>query len=109
MSAMAPVDWRNQVETYLASNPRFGSQNLAVVLRVLEIIVGVMFSHFPVNFTMRTRGAEGGVLFDPRWRTCQRRETFGHRSGSLEALWPIFLTITQLFWFVKVNITNGVS
>ena len=53
---MTPVERRDQVETYLASNPRFGSQNLAVVLRVLEIIVGVMFSHFPVDFTMRTRG-----------------------------------------------------
>ena len=41
---MAPAAQRDQSETSLASNPRFGTNNLTVVFRVLYIIVGVIFS-----------------------------------------------------------------
>ena len=46
---MAPVAQRDQSETSLDSNTSFGPHNLMVVLRVLEIILGVMFFHLPIG------------------------------------------------------------
>ena len=77
---MAPAVHRFQVETTLASNPRFVLQNLVAVLGVLEIVVGVFF-HSPVSIMTRSGGVEGGVLLALGWRTRQIRENFGHMSG----------------------------
>ena len=40
---MSPVVKREQAETSLASNPRFGPQNPTRVLRFSKIMVGVIF------------------------------------------------------------------
>ena len=53
---MAPVAQRDQSETSLDSNTSFGLHNLMVVLRVLEIMVGVMFFHIPVGIMTRSGG-----------------------------------------------------
>ena len=45
--AMAQAAQREQTDTSLASNPRFGPQKPTAVLRVFDIIVGVMFSTSP--------------------------------------------------------------
>ena len=60
---MEPAARKDQVETSLASNPRFGLQNLTAVLRVLEIIVGFIFFRLPVGVMTRAEAVEGGVLF----------------------------------------------
>ena len=85
-SDMAPVARREQSETYLASNPRIGPQNMKGVLRVLEIMVGVIFFHIPDGVMTQARGVEGAFSLDLRWRTRQSREALGHSSGSPKAL-----------------------
>ena len=60
---MKPAAQKDQVEMYLASNPRFGLQNLTAVLRVLEIIVGSIFFCLPVGVMTWAGAVEGGVLF----------------------------------------------
>ena len=51
-------------------------------LRVLEIIVGIMFSRCPVGIMTRDRLVEGDKLLVLRWRMCQSRANSGHISGS---------------------------
>ena len=79
---MSPVVQRDQSETTMASMTRFGPQKLTVVLRVLDIIVGIMFFHLPIIIMTRARGAESGSFFPLRRRTRQSRAAFGHMSGS---------------------------
>ena len=40
------------------------------VLRVLEIIVGVIFFHHPAGVMTQARGVEGVILLALSWRTC---------------------------------------
>ena len=87
---MAPATQRDRSEKYLASNTRFGSQNLTTVSRVLEIIMVVMFTPYPIRVMERDRGVERGVLLALIRRTQLSREAFGNRSGSPETLWLIF-------------------
>ena len=79
---------------------------MTAVLRVLEIMVGIIFLHLPVGVTTQARGVEGDALLDPRCKTCRSGADFGHRSGSPEDWWHILFPITKLFWVVKVIITN---
>ena len=44
---MAPSALRERADTSLYSNPRFGPQKPMAVLRVFDIMVGVMFFHLP--------------------------------------------------------------
>ena len=106
---MTPDAQREQAETSLASNTRFGPHNMTAVLRLLEIIVGVIFSHSPDGVMKRDRSMEGVELLALRWRTRQSRSAFGHRSGSLESLWPILLPLTPFFCFMKVSVMNVVA
>ena len=78
--------------TYLASNPRFGPYKSMVVLRFLEIMVGVIFFHITSGVMNCSSGVEGGVPWALRWITCRRRAALGHNSGSPDALCPIFLS-----------------
>ena len=80
--------------------------NTTAVLRVLEIRVGIIFFHLLVGVMTRDRGVEGEALLSLRWRTRQSRADFGHRSGSPEALWPIFLPLTPLLCVVNASVTN---
>ena len=43
-------------------NTRFGPQDITEVLRVLEIMVGVIFFHIPVGVTTWARGVEGRLV-----------------------------------------------
>ena len=106
---MAPAAQRYHVEIILDSNPSSGLQNLTAVLRVLEIIVGVMFSHRPVGVITGDRGVEEGALLALRWRALQCMADFGNIGGYPEALWPILLPLTTFLWAVKVSITNIVA
>ena len=51
-----PAVRRDPLETSLTSKPRFGLQNLMDVLRIFEIVVGVMFFHRPVGVMTRDEG-----------------------------------------------------
>ena len=104
--AMAHAAQGDQAEISLDSNPRFWPQNLTVVLRVLEIIVGVMFSHLPAGAMNGARGVEGDLFFYLRCSTHQIRVYFGHSSGSPEALRQIFFYLTLFFWVVKLGVNN---
>ena len=42
---MAPAAWRERADTSLDSNPRFVPQKPTAVLRIFEIMVGVIFPH----------------------------------------------------------------
>ena len=64
---------RVQADMSLGSNTRFGPQNTTAILRVLEIIVDVIFSHCTVGVMMRDRGVKGVTLLSFRWRTRQSR------------------------------------
>ena len=59
---MAPAVHRFQVETTLASNPRFVLQNLVAVLGVLEIVVGVFFSQSRQHHDAVWGGERGCVI-----------------------------------------------
>ena len=78
-----------RADTYLDYNPRFFLQKSTAVLRVFEIMVGVIFFHLPAGVMTRASGVEGGALRDVRWSTCRRRATLGHKSGSPDALFTI--------------------
>ena len=80
---------REQAEISLASNPRFGAQKPKTVLRVFNIIVGVIFSHLPDIVMKWASGVEGGAPQDLRWLTCRRRVDLGHKRGSTDALCQI--------------------
>ena len=79
------------------------------VLRVLEIIVGVMFFHRLIGIVIRARGVEGGTLLALRRRKRQSRADLGHRIDSSEEFWIIFLVLTLFFWFVRASVTNVVD
>ena len=78
-------------------------------MRVLDIIVVFVFFRRPVGVMTWARGAKGGGLLDFIWRTFPSRAAFGHRSGSPETLWHIFLSLTLFFWYVKVRFMNVVA
>ena len=59
------------------------------ILRVFDIMVGVIFFHLPAGVMTRAIGVEGGAQWDIRWSTCRRRATLGHKRGSLDALFSI--------------------
>ena len=59
----------SQAEILFASNPIFVPHNMMVVLRVLEIMVGVMLFHLSVGVLTRARGVDGDTSFALRWRT----------------------------------------
>ena len=67
---------------------------MTAVLRVLDIIFGVIFLYLPVGIVSRARGVEGGALLALRWKMRQIRVDFGHMSGSPEVLWPISWYLT---------------
>ena len=59
---MVPVAQRHQMETSLSSNPKFGPYNLMGILRILDIIVGIMFLHLPIDVMKLTWGVDGGAF-----------------------------------------------
>ena len=87
---MAPAAGSDRAETSLASNTRSRPQKFIAVLIFLEIVVGVVLFHRPIGVLMRDRGVELVAEFFPRWSVHQRRATLIHRSGSPEALCPIY-------------------
>ena len=101
---MDPAAQSEQVENYLASNHRLGTQNMTLVLRFLEIMVGVLFYHLTVGVITRDRGVEGAAPLDLRWRMRQSGATFGQMSGSTEVLWHIVSPLTLLFCVMNVSI-----
>ena len=88
--AMEPALQRDQANTSLDLNPRFGPQKPTSVLRVFKIMVGVMFFQLPSGVVRRTSGVEGGAVWDLRWITFLRRDALGHKRGSPDTLCPIF-------------------
>ena len=60
MAPEAQMDW---AEISLASKPRSETHNLTAVLRVLDIIVGVILVHLTVYIMMWDRGVEGVADF----------------------------------------------
>ena len=56
---MASVVGRVRTETSLDSNPRLGPQKPTVLLRVFNIMVGVMFFHLPDGFITQANGVQG--------------------------------------------------
>ena len=102
---MTTAAWGERSETSLASNTRFEQQNMTAILRVLEIIVGLIFFYHPVDVMTQDSGVVGVLLIALRCSTRQSRATFGHRSGYPEALWPISSPLTPLIWVVKVSVT----
>ena len=79
---------------------------MTAVLRLLEIMVGIIFFHLPVGVMTRARVVTGGSLISLKWRMCQNRVALGHRIGSPEALWIIFLSLTHFFCVINVSVTN---
>ena len=84
----------------------FELKNMTAVLRVLEIMVGVLFFCLYVHVITQDRGLEGTASLALRWRTRQSIAALGHMSGSPEALWPIFSTLTPFLCVVNVSIKN---
>ena len=86
------------------SNPRFVPQNTMVVSRVLDIMVGVMLFHIPAGVMTQARGVEEDDLLDLRWRAYQSRAALEQSSGSQEALWHIFSTLTSFFCVANMSV-----
>ena len=61
---IAPVARREQADTSLASNPRFGPQKGTAVFTVFKIMVGVMFFYLPVRVMAQNGGVENGAPWD---------------------------------------------
>ena len=76
------------------------------ILRVLDILVGVMFFHLPVGVMAWDRGVEGSTPLALRWRIRQSRAALGGSSGSPEAFWPIFSPLTPFFCVVILIVTK---
>ena len=72
---------------------------MVTVLRVLDIMVGVIYFHLLVGAETWSIEVGEDALLDLRWRTLQSREDFVHSSGSPEDLLPFF-------WVVNVSFTN---
>ena len=104
--SMSPAAQRAQVETSLASNPRFGPQNITTVLRVLNIIVGVIFLHHPSGVMTRSMGVAGAALLALIYRTRQSRAVLGAQEWVARGFWPIFFPLTPFLCVVNVSITN---
>ena len=94
---MDPAAQKDLAETSLDSKPMFGPHILTEALRVLNIIVGMVFTHRAVVVMTKARGEEGGAALGFRYRTCQSRSSFGHISGYPENLWPIILPLYPFF------------
>ena len=56
---MVPVVQENWANMSFASNYRFGLQKPTAVMRVFDIMVGIMFFHLPAVVIMRTSGWKG--------------------------------------------------
>ena len=102
---MEPAVHREQTDTSLYYNPRFGLQRPTAVLRVFNIMVGVMYLYLPAGVMARASGVEEGALWDIRWISCRRRNVLGDKRGSPDALCPIH-PLTPFFWFVNVSVTS---
>ena len=57
---MVPAARRDQEDTSLALNHRFGPQKPTMVLRFFGIMSGVIFFHLPNGVIKRASGVEGG-------------------------------------------------
>ena len=55
---------------------------------------------------MRDRGVEVVAEFSCILSALQKRAALRHRSGSLEALWTIFLPLTSFFLDVNIRVEN---
>ena len=90
----------------MASNDRFGMQIMTAVLRVLEIMFGVVFFHIPIGVMDRDRGMEGASLLAIRWRTRRSRADLWQKSGSTESVRHIFSPLTPFFCVVNMSVTK---
>ena len=104
--ARSPAVRRERLDMSLTSNPRFGPQKPTMVLRVFEIMIEVMFPHLPAVFMMQGSGVEGGPPWALRGSTRWRRAVLGHKSGSPDAFFPIYPTLTTFFWTVNISVKN---
>ena len=81
-----------------------------MALRWAVIIVGVTFVQHSLGVLKRARGVfAGGALCCRRCVTRRRNASFGHKSGSPVAPWPISSPYTPFFCGVKISITNVVA
>ena len=87
-------------------HPRFSPQNPTVVLRVFEIMVGVMFFHLPSGVMTQDIGVEGGAPCDLGWSIHRSRDALGHKRGSLDALCMIFTPLTPLLCVANFSVKN---
>ena len=94
---MAPAAQRKQADMSLDLNPMFGPQKPTAVLRVFDIMVGVMFFHLPDGFVKQASGVEGGNPWGIRWITRRSRSALGNNSGYLDAMCPMFFPLMPLF------------
>ena len=102
--AVEPSAWRNQADTPLDLNPRFGLQKPTLVLRVFEIMVGVVFSHLLTGVMPRASGVEGGSPWALKWSTYWRRAVLGHNRGSPDVLCPFFSPLMLFFWVLNISV-----
>ena len=93
-------------EMSLASNPMFGPQKPTAILRIFDIMVGVMFSHLPTRVMTWASRVEGGDPRSLRCITCQRKDALGHNRGSLDDLCLIFPHLISFFWVVNVSMNK---
>ena len=82
---MAPAVQKERSDISLASNPRFGPQKPTAVLRVFNNMVGVMFSHLPVEVMTQASGVERGATWALRCIAHLRRNSLGNKRESLDA------------------------
>ena len=83
---MEPASQREQADTSLDSNTRFGLQKTTAVLGVFEIMERVMFFHLPARVMTQASGVEGGAPWSIMWSTCRRRAALGQNRGSTDDL-----------------------
>ena len=85
---MTPVSQREWEDTSLDSKPRFGPQKPMAVLRVFEIMAGVMFSHHPAGAMMWVSKVEGVALWSLNWSTRRSKAALGVSGQLLSDLSP---------------------
>ena len=85
---MTPVAQRVWEDTSLDSNPRFGAQKPIAVLRVFEIMAGVMFFHHPAGVMMWVSKVEGVALWFLNLSTRRSKAALGVSGQLLSDLSP---------------------
>ena len=92
---ISPKERRYCAEKSLDSKTRSGLQNFIEVLRVLDIMCGVIFFHLLFGVMSKARGLKRCTEFFCRWSVHLRSAVLGHRSRSPKDLWQIFLLIQK--------------